>query len=104
MQITPQHDSPFIPTGNEQSGVPAKGVLEAAQQFEALLMGQILKEVSASAGSLGEADSSASTMSELAIEHLAKDISSRGGFGLASMMAQSLSASAPITSKTVETK
>jgi Rod binding domain-containing protein len=104
MQITTQHSSPLAPTGNEKPGVPAKGVLEAAQQFEALLMGQILKEVSASAGSFGEADASSSTMSELAIEHLAKYISSRGGFGLASLMARSLSASVPKTSKTVETK
>jgi len=104
MQITSQYSTPLTPTGNDQPVGPAKSVLAAAQQFEALLMGQILKEVSAGSGSLGDADSSSGTMSELALEHLAKDISSRGGFGLASMMARSLSASAPKTSKIVETK
>ncbi|WP_321470727.1 hypothetical protein [uncultured Paludibaculum sp.] len=77
-----------------------KKIRDAAQQFESLLIGQILKEVSASAqkAGLGEEDSSSGSMMEMAQEHLAQAIATRGGFGLTAMVMRGLEAKpAPVT-------
>jgi len=72
---------------------PAK-VKDAAQQFEALLLGQILKDISASSGngSLGEPDAASSSMLEMANESFARAIAARGGLGLAGMVVRDLAA------------
>lgn len=69
-------------------------VKQAAQAFEALLMGQILKMVreSGQGGALGEADGASSSVFEMAEENLAKIISSNGGLGLAQLIERQLSA------------
>jgi len=71
-----------------------KKVRDAAQQFESLLIGQILKEVSDSAqnSGLGESDSASGSMMEMAQEHLAQAIATRGGFGLTAMVMRGLEA------------
>lgn len=75
-----------IPTG----GDPAK-IREAAQQFEALLIGQILETVSQGGGWLGSGEDSASSCaSGFAQEQLATMIAKQGGFGLSKLIAQGL--------------
>jgi flagellar protein FlgJ len=77
---------------------PAK-IKQAAQQFEALLMGQILKEMSTAArsGSLGESDSSTSSVLEMAQEQFAQALASRGGLGLTNMVLRDLTPAAAAT-------
>ena len=79
---------------------PAK-IKQAAQQFEALLMGQILKEMSTASrtGSLGDPDSSSSSVLEMAQEQFASALASRGGLGLTNMVLRDLTpaASAKVT-------
>lgn len=63
----------------------------AAQQFEALLIGQILHSAHSSDGGwLGSDDSSGSCATDFAEEQLANTIAQQGGFGLAKMISQSL--------------
>jgi len=71
-----------------------RSVSGAAQKFEALLLGQILKEVAASAsnGLGGESDSSAETLLESGYESLASALSANGGLGLARLIENQLSA------------
>ena len=71
----------------------------AAQQFEALLMGQILKEMATASrtGSLGEPDSSSSSVLEMAQEHFAQALASRGGLGLTNMVLRDLTPAAAKT-------
>jgi flagellar protein FlgJ len=66
---------------------PAK-IKESAKQFEALLIGQMLKSMRDSEGGwLGTgADESSSSAMEYAQESFAQALASRGGLGLASMV------------------
>ena len=63
---------------------------ESARQFEALLIGQMLKSARESGGSWfgGGEDDAASTAVGMAEEHLAQTLASQGGLGLASMVMQ----------------
>jgi Rod binding domain-containing protein len=72
---------------------PAK-IREAAAQFEALLLAQLLKSVqeAASEGWLGTGqDEAGGLMLEVAQEHLAQVLASQGGFGLAKLVVEGLS-------------
>ncbi len=66
---------------------------EAAQQFEALLVGQLLRDVRKSGGggwlSSGE-DQAADTMIEFAEEQIANALTKAGGLGLSRMIESSL--------------
>jgi flagellar protein FlgJ len=68
---------------------PAK-VKDAAKQFEALLIGQMLKSMRDSEGGwLGTgADESSSSAMEFAQESFAQALASRGGLGLAAIVAK----------------
>jgi flagellar protein FlgJ len=69
-------------------------VRQAAEQFEALLVGQMLKcmRASASEGWLGTGeDQAGGLMLEVAEEHLAQVLASQGGLGLANLIVQGLS-------------
>lgn len=60
---------------------------DAAQQFEALLLGQILETVSKSGGWLGSGEDSASgCANSFAQQHLALLMARNGGFGLAGLI------------------
>jgi len=60
-------------------------VLEAARDFEALLIGQLLK------GMLDESEDAAGAISmDLGYEHFAQALASQGGLGLARLVAQGL--------------
>ena len=78
----------------ESRNSPAK-IENAAKQFEALLMGQILKSMheEGSNGWLGGGDDqSGESAMQLAEEQFAQALSSRGGLGLAKVITQGLSA------------
>jgi flagellar protein FlgJ len=69
-----------------------KKVADAAKQFEALLIGQMMKSMSASEGGwlgTGE-DQSGSSAMEYAQETFAQSLSAKGGLGLASMVVKGL--------------
>ena len=65
---------------------------ESARQFEALLIGQMLKSVRESGGSWmgGGEDESASAAIGMAEEQLAQTLAAQGGLGLTSMVMQGL--------------
>jgi peptidoglycan hydrolase FlgJ len=66
-------------------------ISQAAQQFEALLIGQILHSAHSSDGGwLGSDDSSSSSATDFAEEQLANTMSQQGGFGLAKMVEHEL--------------
>lgn len=71
----------------------AKNVKDAATQFEALLLGQLLKCMRGSGddGWLGTGeDQAGATMMEVAQEHLAQVLAAQGGLGLASLVVEGL--------------
>ena len=78
------------------AAAPARGgrepskVRDAAQQFEALLIGQILRSVRESGGWLGTSDPSGDCATEYAEQQLAAVIAQRGGLGLADVIARGL--------------
>ena len=75
--------------GGAPKDSPAKGK-EAAKQFEALLIGQMMKSMRDAEGGwlgTGQDDSGASAM-EYAQESFAQALSSRGGLGLASIISK----------------
>jgi len=78
--------TPAIP----KDGDPAK-IQDAAQQFEALLLGQILETVSKDGGWLGSGEDSASSCANgFAQEQLAGMMAQQGGFGLSKLIAEGL--------------
>jgi peptidoglycan hydrolase FlgJ len=75
-------------TGVTGLGRP-KNLEEAANQFEALLVGQMMRSMreSSEGGWLGGGgDPSGSALTEMAEEHLAKAITTNGGMGLAKVI------------------
>jgi len=69
-------------------------IQEAAEQFESLLLGQILETVSHGGGWLGSGDDSASSCANgFAQEQLAVMMSRQGGLGLAKLIAAGLAQS-----------
>lgn len=64
-----------------------KDAAEAAQQFEALLLGQMLKDVHASEES---EDATGETMWDMAAQQFAQVLSKNGGLGLAKLIASGL--------------
>lgn len=71
-----------------------KKIADAARQFEALLIGQILKsacDASTMTGSTGDADPAGATAIEMAQEQFAAALSARGGLGIATMVTKGLS-------------
>ncbi|HEY1183092.1 MAG TPA: hypothetical protein VGE89_02840 [Bryobacteraceae bacterium] len=82
--VTPP--TPAIPKDSD----PAK-IQDAAQQFEALLIGQILETASQDGGWLGSGEDSASSCANgFAQEQLAAVMAQQGGFGLSKLIAEGL--------------
>jgi len=88
--------------GQVESKLPANPVADAdsrikiresAKQFEALLIGQIIRTMRESTGGwLGSGEDQASaSMSEFAEQQMAQVLSSTGGFGLASLIEKAIS-------------
>jgi flagellar protein FlgJ len=73
-----------------QNDTPAK-VLDAAQQFESLLLGQILRAARESGGGwMGSKDASAECATDYAEQQFATVMAKQGGLGLAAMIAKGL--------------
>jgi peptidoglycan hydrolase FlgJ len=82
-----------LPANPGASADSRNKIRQSAKQFEALLIGQIMRTMRASSGGwLGSGEDQASeSMSEFAEQQMAQDLSSNGGFGLASLIEQGLS-------------
>jgi Rod binding domain-containing protein len=65
---------------------------DAASQFEALLIGQMLRAVRESGGWLGTSDPSGDCATEYAEQQLAAVIAAHGGLGLGTLIAKGLDA------------
>lgn len=78
--------SAAIPTAGEGISKP-KNVTEAAQQFEALLLGQMLRDVHASEDA---EDPTSETMWDMAAQQFAQVLSKNGGLGLSKLIASGL--------------
>lgn len=77
-------------TNAASAGNPAK-VRDAAQQFEAILLEQILQSAHGEGGWLGSGeDSSGSCAGGFAEQQLAVAMARQGGFGLADLISQGL--------------
>jgi peptidoglycan hydrolase FlgJ len=82
--------TPAMPS--RKMDTPAK-IHDAAQQFEALLIGQILQSASGEGGWMGSgADSASNCANGFAQEQLASMMAKSGGFGLAKLIAHGLEA------------
>ena len=84
--------SSVLPAGAATTGSRAPDrVRDAAQQFEALLLGQILRSARQSgAGWLGAEDSSAECATDYAEQQFAAVLAQQGGLGLADLIAKGL--------------
>jgi flagellar protein FlgJ len=77
---------------SRKADTPAK-IKEAAQQFEALLIGQLLQGASKDGGWLGSGEDSAGECATgFAEQQLALMMAQKGGLGLANLIAQGLTA------------
>lgn len=77
----------------EQASANPHKLADAAKQFEALMIGQVLKAAHDSSGGgwFGSGDDSGSEMTmELAEQQLAQALSSRGGLGIAKLVMKNL--------------
>jgi len=92
--------SPFNQPGPGRKDDPSK-VLHAAQQFESLLIAQILKTAHGdSEGWLGTGDDQAgSSAMAIAEEQLAQALSSHGGLGLSRLIEKGLTKSTSATDR-----
>jgi peptidoglycan hydrolase FlgJ len=90
-------DAVPAPAGAALQAQPPQGaarVRDAARQFEALLLSQILKSMreASSAGWLGSGqDAAGATATEMAEEQFAQALAQRGGLGLADLIESQLS-------------
>ena len=84
---------PQVP--ESRGGTDPRKVHDAAQQFEALLMGQLLRSVrQGGTGWLGsDADASGECATDFAEQQFAAVLAQQGGLGLANLVARGLGAS-----------
>ncbi|HWR49644.1 MAG TPA: hypothetical protein VN428_00955 [Bryobacteraceae bacterium] len=91
-------------SGNDSD--PTK-IREAAEQFEAVLIGQLLRSMRASesGGWLGTGeDAAGGSMMEIAEEHLAGVMAAQGGIGLANLVNQGIADAQKDVSRVAEAK
>jgi flagellar protein FlgJ len=80
-----------LPAATAAKADTPEKVRDAAQQFEALLMGQILRSArQGGSGWLGGEDSSAECATDYAEQQLAAVLARQGGLGLAGLIAKGL--------------
>ena len=85
-----QADPKLLADSNlKQTDSPAK-IHDAAQQFEGLLLAQILASIHQGGGWLGSSDESSSAATGFAEQQLAGMIAQKGGLGLSDMIAKGL--------------
>jgi Rod binding domain-containing protein len=96
--VTNRISAPVLTSGQtllpeKPSQVESLKIKEAALQFEALLIGQMLRimhEASQGGGLSPESDQAGQSMSEFAEQRLSDVLASQGGIGLASLIEQGL--------------
>lgn len=88
--MSPVLSASSLPAPAEADGRSPDKVRNAAQQFEALLIGQMLRAVRESSGWLGSKDPSSDCATEYAEQQFAAVIAQRGGLGLADLIARGL--------------
>lgn len=93
--MSPVSLQPWLPENTESSGAkdsPEK-ILDAARQFESLLLEQILRTMrqSGQSGWMGSDDKASESLMDFAEQEFAKVMSAGGGFGLARTIADGLS-------------
>src|ERR1700730_3578624 len=90
-QISMAHGDPrVLAASSVKSSDSAAKIKDAAQQFEGLLLAQMLGSVHEDGGWLGTGDSSSSAATSFAEQQLAGMIAQKGGLGLSGMIAQGL--------------
>ena len=72
-----------------------KNAAEAASQFEALLLGQMLRSIREAASPEDDGDSSSATMLDIADQQVANLLAHNGGLGLARLIVTGLDAPGP---------
>src|SRR5580693_1612127 len=83
-----------------EAGKP-KDAAEAAKQFEALMIGQMLRSAREESDD-DEKDSTGSTMLDMADQQFAKMLADRGGLGLGTMIAKSLKTAPPVSAASLK--
>ena len=88
--LLPSTSAPIVPPKSDN---PAR-IRDAAQQFEALLINQLLHSARESSGggwlSMGDDDASGDSATDFAEQQLADTLARQGGLGLAQMIAAGL--------------
>jgi peptidoglycan hydrolase FlgJ len=90
----------LAPTAMPAAAKPEKGperVREAARQFEALLVGQLVRSMREESGgwlSTGADDAAGGIATEFAEQQFAEALAAQGGLGLAAMVVRGLAGSA----------
>lgn len=79
-----------------------EAVREVAREFEALLIGQLLKSMRADGGWFGAGSEAGGLMVEAAEQQLARALAAGGGLGLAELVAEGLRAGARSGSATAD--
>src|ERR1700722_8480423 len=85
-----QADPRIMAEGSVKKGDSPEKIKDAAQQFEGLLLSQLLGSVHQAGGWLGTEDSSSSAATGFAEQQLAGMIAKNGGLGLSGIIAQGL--------------
>lgn len=103
--------SSFDPSASKSQRDTPEAIAKAASQFEALLIGEVLKSAREADGSgwMGnDEDEAGSTLMDVSEQQISQALASRGGLGLAKMISAGLSkTSAHLksqTSKPAETR
>jgi Rod binding domain-containing protein len=87
MELTPLANSVTPATSANDGFAKPKNATEAAQQFEALLLGQMLRSVHTQEH---QEDGTAGTMWDMAAQQFSQVLSKNGGFGLAKLITKGL--------------
>src|SRR5690242_1024358 len=85
---------PILPAASPVATGGAK-TRDAAQQFEALLLAQILRSVRESGSGLGKTEESADCTTDFAEQQFARVLAQQGGLGLAALIAAGLTKQSP---------
>lgn len=81
---------PILPAASTPVSNEAAKARDAAQQFEALLLAQILRTVRESGGGLGKAAESGDCATDFAEQQFARVLAQQGGLGLAALLTTGL--------------
>ena len=85
-----QADPKILSPGSIKPTDSPEKIKDAAQQFEGLLLAQMLSSIHEGGGWLGTSDESSGAATGFAEQQLAGLIAQKGGLGLSSMIAQGL--------------